>query len=146
MTRGQAEVLLPTIERVLGEAGCGWSDLAAVACCTGPGNFTGIRIAVSCVRGVSLAQEIPAIGVPAFEALGGAPGLIRAATAGRRYVWDGTSLRIEEGEAPVTAPLHVEVGRYAALRLNETHLPPAPVYIRPPDAALPSEAPPQVLD
>ena len=36
---------------------------------TGPGNFTGIRIAVSAARGLALALEIPAIGVSNFDAI-----------------------------------------------------------------------------
>jgi len=47
MARGQAERLMPLLEEVLAEAGLGWHDLDALAVGIGPGNFTGIRIAVS---------------------------------------------------------------------------------------------------
>jgi len=69
MARGQAEHLVPQAEAVLGRAGVGWHDLDALAVGIGPGNFTGIRIAVSAVRGLSLALGIPAIGVSTFEAM-----------------------------------------------------------------------------
>jgi tRNA threonylcarbamoyladenosine biosynthesis protein TsaB len=68
MARGQAERLVPLLEEVLQTAGMGWRDLDALAVGVGPGNFTGIRIAVSAARGLSLGLGIPAIGVTIFEA------------------------------------------------------------------------------
>ena len=69
MARGQAERLVPMLAEVLAEAGRAWPDLTHVAVGTGPGNFTGLRIAVACARGLALALGLPAIGVSAFEAL-----------------------------------------------------------------------------
>jgi tRNA threonylcarbamoyl adenosine modification protein YeaZ len=69
MAKGQAERLMPLLAEVLTEAGLGWHDLRAVAVGIGPGNFTGIRIAVSAARGLSLGLGKPAIGVTQFEAL-----------------------------------------------------------------------------
>jgi len=69
MNRGQAERLLPMLEEVLAEAGVTWQDLAAVAVCTGPGNFTGLRLSVAAARGLALGLAIPAIGVTRFEVL-----------------------------------------------------------------------------
>jgi len=69
MGRGQAERLLPLLEELLAEAGWGWHDLAALAVGEGPGNFTGIRIAVAAARGLALGLKVPAIGVSTFEAL-----------------------------------------------------------------------------
>lgn len=71
MGRGQAERLFPMLEEVLTEEGAVWSDLDAIGVGTGPGNFTGIRIAVSAARGLALSLGIPAIGVTGFEALRG---------------------------------------------------------------------------
>lgn len=67
MPKGQAEYLIQTCEAVLDEAHLGWRDLRALAVGVGPGNFTGIRIAVAAARGLALALGIPAIGVTAFE-------------------------------------------------------------------------------
>ncbi|MBA4351833.1 MAG: tRNA (adenosine(37)-N6)-threonylcarbamoyltransferase complex dimerization subunit type 1 TsaB [Rhodobacter sp.] len=69
MEKGQAERLLPLCEDLMGAAGVGWSDLTAVAVGTGPGNFTGVRIAVAAARGLALSLGIPAIGVTRLEAL-----------------------------------------------------------------------------
>jgi tRNA threonylcarbamoyladenosine biosynthesis protein TsaB len=71
MGRGQAERLFPMLEEILKEAGAVWEELDAIAVGTGPGNFTGIRIAVSAARGLALSLGIPAIGVTGFEALRG---------------------------------------------------------------------------
>ncbi|MEL7115167.1 MAG: tRNA (adenosine(37)-N6)-threonylcarbamoyltransferase complex dimerization subunit type 1 TsaB, partial [Pseudomonadota bacterium] len=68
MAKGQAERLLPMLEEVLAEANVAWSDLAALGVGVGPGNFTGVRIAVSAARGVSLGLGLPTVGVSALEA------------------------------------------------------------------------------
>lgn len=69
MARGQAERLFPLIEELLSDAGLGLAELNAVAVGVGPGNFTGLRIAVAAARGLSLALGKPAIGVPNLEAM-----------------------------------------------------------------------------
>ncbi|MEM8788948.1 MAG: tRNA (adenosine(37)-N6)-threonylcarbamoyltransferase complex dimerization subunit type 1 TsaB [Pseudomonadota bacterium] len=69
MARGQAERLIPLAQSVLAEHGLRWRDLNRIAVGVGPGNFTGIRIAVSAARGLALALDIPAIGISAFDAL-----------------------------------------------------------------------------
>lgn len=57
MDRGQAERLLPLLEDLLSEAGFGWPDLDGLAVVTGPGNFTGLRIAVAAARGLALGLD-----------------------------------------------------------------------------------------
>ncbi|MDP2738309.1 MAG: tRNA (adenosine(37)-N6)-threonylcarbamoyltransferase complex dimerization subunit type 1 TsaB [Pseudorhodobacter sp.] len=69
MAKGQAERLMPLLAEVLAEAGVGWHDLAAMAVGVGPGNFTGVRIAVAAARGLALALQVPAIGVTVLDAL-----------------------------------------------------------------------------
>lgn len=79
MGKGQAERLFPMLEEVLAEAGAAWSDLDALGVGTGPGNFTGVRIAVAAARGLALSLRIPAVGVTTLEAA--AFGLARPVTA-----------------------------------------------------------------
>lgn len=69
MSRGQAERLMPLVEDVMRDGGAAWPDLNAIGVGIGPGNFTGIRIAVSAARGLALALGIPAIGVSTLQAL-----------------------------------------------------------------------------
>ena len=68
MARGQAETLMSSLNELLAVSSLNWSDLSKIGVCTGPGNFTGIRISVSAARGLALGLEIPAIGVNSFEA------------------------------------------------------------------------------
>lgn len=67
MPRGQAERLFPMLDEVMGEIGAVWEELDAIGVGIGPGNFTGIRIAVSAARGLALSLGKPAIGVSTFE-------------------------------------------------------------------------------
>ncbi len=69
MAKGQAERLMPMLQASLAETGCAWKDVAAIAVGVGPGNFTGVRIAVSAARGLALGLGIPGIGVSAFETM-----------------------------------------------------------------------------
>jgi tRNA threonylcarbamoyladenosine biosynthesis protein TsaB len=154
--RGHAERLLPMLEEALAEAGVGWSGLDGIAVCTGPGNFTGVRIAVAAARGLALALGVPAVGVTAFEALAG-PGEATVAIEDRRgtvFVQrfrDGVALgEPAAGEYPAPLPeaaIRVDcaaLARIAAGRLGSA--PPAPLYLRPADAMPPAEAPPPILD
>jgi len=69
MAKGQAERLMPMLVEVLAEGGAGWRDLEALAVGVGPGNFTGVRIAVAAARGLALALQVPALGVSTLEAV-----------------------------------------------------------------------------
>ncbi len=73
------------LEEMLVEAGVSWDALDALAVCVGPGNFTGLRLAVATARGLALSLGIPAVGVTVFEALA-APwqGSVLVALPGRR--------------------------------------------------------------
>ena len=68
MAKGQAETLMSSLNKLLAVSSLNWSDLSKIGVCTGPGNFTGIRISVSAARGLAFGLEIPAIGVTSFEA------------------------------------------------------------------------------
>lgn len=58
-----SESLLPLIDKALDFSGIGISDIDAIAITAGPGSFTGVRIGVSAVKGLSFAREgtIPCI-------------------------------------------------------------------------------------
>lgn len=188
MARGQAERLMPMLEEVLAEAGAGWADLAGLAVGIGPGNFTGVRIAVAAARGLALGLRVPVVGISGFELLlrpDDAGDVLLCLPAPRDQVYvqafrdgrpvdtprlidpavpDGAwpaagrvrghaadqiasvlGVRAEPADTTDFAPL---LGLRAAyrLRLPPDGTRPAPLYVRPPDAAPPSDPPPVILD
>lgn len=171
MEKGQAERLVPMLEEVLAEGGIGWSDLKALAVGTGPGNFTGVRIAVAAARGLALGLGIPALGVTRLEALAfGLPRPLRVIEDARRgevYVQDfkedgpgpatlavtdtAEPLSNATGSAagpdalPAAMPIAEAIARIAALRAGHPQPRPAPFYLRGADAAPPSDPPPVIL-
>jgi tRNA threonylcarbamoyl adenosine modification protein YeaZ len=170
MEKGQAERLMPLLEALLAEGGTGWGDLTRLAVGTGPGNFTGVRIAVAAARGLALALDIPAIGVTRLEAL--AHGLPRPVTViedARRdeaYVQEfggagpghaglckmgniahptrATGSAAGAGALPPAMPLAEAILRIAATRALPQPRP-APFYLRGADAAPPADPPPVLL-
>lgn len=60
----ERDVLLPTIIELLAEAGRQINEIDAVAVSTGPGGFTGLRVAIATSKGICEALSIPAIDVP----------------------------------------------------------------------------------
>jgi tRNA threonylcarbamoyl adenosine modification protein YeaZ/ribosomal-protein-alanine acetyltransferase len=76
--RGQAELLLPMVERVRVTAHESLAQIARIAVTTGPGSFTGIRIGLSAARGLALTLGVPAIGIDCFAAVAhGVPAALR---------------------------------------------------------------------
>lgn len=66
---GHSAQLLGLANRLLAESGIGWPELTRIGVGTGPGTFTGLRIAVSTARALAQAggQELVAVG--SLEAL-----------------------------------------------------------------------------
>lgn len=64
-----SQMLLPMVDETLARAGVTVQELSALAVVTGPGSFTGVRIAVSTAKGLAHALNIPVVGVEALEAL-----------------------------------------------------------------------------
>lgn len=61
--------IVPEIEEMLRASGVEYGDLAGLACATGPGSFTGLRVALSALKGIALARNLPLAGVSTLEAL-----------------------------------------------------------------------------
>jgi tRNA threonylcarbamoyladenosine biosynthesis protein TsaB len=70
--RGHAQILLPLLGDLLADAGLTFPDIDRYAVTTGPGSFTGIRVALAAAHGLSLATAAPVIGVTVFDALAAA--------------------------------------------------------------------------
>lgn len=67
--RGHAELLLPMVDKVMAEAGCMLNDLDGLAFGRGPGAFTGVRIAVGAIQGISLGSGLPVVGISTLAAV-----------------------------------------------------------------------------
>ncbi|TSC59083.1 MAG: Universal bacterial protein YeaZ [Candidatus Peregrinibacteria bacterium Greene0416_19] len=59
--------LVPLIERTLADAGWEYKDVARVACVTGPGGFTSLRVAVAAVNAMAGVLGIPVCGIHLSE-------------------------------------------------------------------------------
>ena len=60
---------LPMIHDLCDRCGVTQNDIDAYACAIGPGSYTGIRIGVSLIKGLSYANRKPAVGVSTLAAL-----------------------------------------------------------------------------
>lgn len=61
--------LMPIIEQTLLKAGLDIKDIDVYSAVTGPGSFTGIRIGISTIKGLSYAFKKPVINVTSFDVL-----------------------------------------------------------------------------
>jgi tRNA threonylcarbamoyladenosine biosynthesis protein TsaB len=68
-TGNHAASLLPLIDDVLRQAACPVDALDALAVSSGPGSFTGLRIALSVAKGIAYATGARLVAVPTLEAL-----------------------------------------------------------------------------
>jgi tRNA threonylcarbamoyladenosine biosynthesis protein TsaB len=68
MPHGQAEALLPMVDRAMDAARLAASALDLITVTIGPGSFTGIRVGLSAARGIALGLGVPLFGVTSFEA------------------------------------------------------------------------------
>jgi tRNA threonylcarbamoyladenosine biosynthesis protein TsaB len=66
---GQAEALLPLVDRAMREAGQMAAALDLVVATVGPGSFTGIRVGLAAARGIALATGARLLGVTSFDAV-----------------------------------------------------------------------------
>jgi len=64
-----SERLLPMIDELLSEAGCGPADIGAFGVSIGPGSFTSLRVGLATVKGLAFSGDVPAIGVPTLSAI-----------------------------------------------------------------------------
>lgn len=92
--RRAGELLAPSIEAVLAQAGVSRDRLTGVVVGVGPGPFTGLRVGVVTARVLGLALGVPVQGVCTLDALAAATGLREpfavATDARRREVYWAT--------------------------------------------------------
>jgi tRNA threonylcarbamoyladenosine biosynthesis protein TsaB len=83
-----SDILLPMIDELLGEAGVRLGQLDGLSFGSGPGSFTGIRIACSVAQGLAMGAELPVVPVCTLEAL--------AEQSGERQVVAALDARLDE--------------------------------------------------
>lgn len=66
-----SETLLPTVDRIMRECDCNIKDIDALAITAGPGSFTGLRIGMAAIKGISLATHKPVVAVSTLDTLAG---------------------------------------------------------------------------
>lgn len=96
-----SRTLLPMAEDMLKNAELSMTDVDMIAVAHGPGSFTGIRIGVSTVKGLSWAADKPCVGVSTLEAMAwhglAAGGYVCPVMDARRAQVYNAIFRIEEG-------------------------------------------------
>ena len=158
MAKGQAEALMSFLDKLLAVSSLNWSDLSKIGVCTGPGNFTGIRISVSAARGLALGLEIPAIGVTSFEATlyGRGNKNLALLPANKGFYYVGSSPKnakfISEDKIDpenftyINKPSpEVHLKNIALLTQEKEICHPVPCYIKPADAAPSLNKAPKIL-
>jgi tRNA threonylcarbamoyladenosine biosynthesis protein TsaB len=115
--RGHAQTLVPLLNEIVGAAGLTFTDIDRFAVTTGPGSFTGIRVALATAQGLALGAGKPVIGVTVFEALAAmavesgiaAPRLLTAVDSRRAEIFaqlfDGTGAPL--GDPVMLAPAQI---------------------------------------
>jgi tRNA threonylcarbamoyladenosine biosynthesis protein TsaB len=69
-----AELVFDEIDALLARASVGLGDLQGIAYGSGPGSFTGLRIACGIVQGIAAARGLPVLGVSTLAAIAEAAG------------------------------------------------------------------------
>ena len=123
--RLHAELLLPWIEQLLGDAGIGFSSIDAIAFSRGPGSFTSLRIGIGVVQGLAWASDRPVIPVSSLAATAqtaaneGIDAALVALDARMKEVFTGTfklnskGIMVPVAAEKVCAPEAVQVPEYS---------------------------------
>jgi tRNA threonylcarbamoyladenosine biosynthesis protein TsaB len=72
LPRGQAEALMPMVDRVRVSAGIDFAALDRLAVTIGPGHFTGLRVGLAAARGLALATGKKLVGITTLAAVAAA--------------------------------------------------------------------------
>jgi tRNA threonylcarbamoyladenosine biosynthesis protein TsaB len=97
--------VLEDIDAIHREAGIEPTELDAIAVGTGPGSFTGVRIALATARALAFGLDLPTAGVSTLDALAaGAPGAVPVIDAKR-----GEIFALLDGEPRCLKPDELEL-------------------------------------
>ncbi len=160
--RGHAEYLGPQVQTLLRDAGLTAKDLNRIAVCTGPGSFTGLRVALAFAKGLALPRSIDVVGISALQVWaamadpdsGGtvlsSADVRRGEFFSQRFVTgqpqgtpvlhkagEGAHADIKTGSAFDAGDIDPAVLARLAMAVDPELYPARPLYHRPPDAKLP---------
>lgn len=126
----QSAELLPRLLHLLARARRPLRDATALAVGTGPGSFTGLRVAMSLAKGLAFGLERPIIGVPSLHAWleadpGASAALTRAGAREAHVLARGDELRVIDRDdlVAVAGPLLAPAELAEAFGLANTRRP-----------------------
>lgn len=64
-----SQKLMPMIDNMFSHSNLSLDDIDLLACCLGPGSFTGIRIGIATIKAFADVKNIPTVGVTSLESL-----------------------------------------------------------------------------
>lgn len=64
-----SQKLMPMIDTIFQETHLSLDDIDLLACCIGPGSFTGIRIGIATIKAFADVKNLPVVGVSSLEIL-----------------------------------------------------------------------------
>ena len=67
--RRYTEELITLMKNILEKHSLTFKDLDLLVCSKGPGSFTGLRVSMSTIKGISLATGVPYVSVSTLETL-----------------------------------------------------------------------------
>lgn len=107
MGRSLSSLLAVTIKRILGTLGWKASDIDYLACGLGPGSFTGIRVGLSAIKGLSWAANLPIIGISTLDIIAknvqiNHPRIISAIDAKRNLIYCSVYKNLEGSLIKIT--------------------------------------------
>jgi tRNA threonylcarbamoyl adenosine modification protein YeaZ len=105
MARGHAEALMPMVAEVMAEAGLSFGALDLIASTTGPGSFTGVRIAISAARGLALVTRAKLFGTDSLTVMA------RTARAGDTFTGEPFAVAVDARRGMIYFGLYDGEGR-----------------------------------
>ena len=121
----QSNSLLNDIDNTLREAGLSLQDVDLLACASGPGSFTGLRIGIATLKGLAVTLDRPCAGIPTLKAVahgaGPSSATVALLPAGRGELFAQLfSVSEDEAVTEIDSAAHLSpqrlIDRYAAFK------------------------------